>query len=118
MSTVCLHLFPKACVDVFVTVIEDDGSVLAASLTAAGVALADAGIEMFDTVIGSAVVLEGELPHQHVDVHDDDDAGIEMFDTVIGSAVVLEGELPHCTAGKSSYLVPNTFWSVNCLCRL
>jgi len=60
MSTVCLHLFPKACVDVFVTVIEDDGSVLAASLTAAGVALADAGIEMFDTVIGSAVVLEGD----------------------------------------------------------
>jgi len=60
MSTVCLHLFPKACVDVFVTVIEDDGSVLAASLTAAGVALADAGIDMFDTVIGSAVVLEGD----------------------------------------------------------
>jgi len=60
MSTVCLHLFPKACVDVFVTVIEDDGSVLAASLTAAGVALADAGIEMFDTVIGTAVVLEGD----------------------------------------------------------
>jgi exosome complex component MTR3 len=56
-STVCLHLYPKACVDVFVTVIEDGGSVLAAAFTAAGLALADASINMFDVVIGSSVVL-------------------------------------------------------------
>jgi len=59
-STVCLHLYPKACVDVFVTVVEDGGSVLAAAFTATGLALADAGINMFDVVVGSAVVLEGE----------------------------------------------------------
>ena len=36
----------------FVTVIEDGGSVLAAAFTAAGLALADASINMFDVVIG------------------------------------------------------------------
>lgn len=56
-SSVCLHLYPKACVDVFVTVVEDGGSVLATAFTAAGLALADAGINMFDVVIGSSVVL-------------------------------------------------------------
>jgi len=59
-SSVCLHLYPKACVDVFVTVVEDGGSVLAAAFTAVGLALADAGIHMFDVVIGSSVVLHGE----------------------------------------------------------
>merc|ERR1719153_1095945 len=56
-STVCLHRYPKSAIEVFVTVIEDDGGVVAASLTAAGLALADAGIHMFDIVVGSKVSL-------------------------------------------------------------
>ena len=56
-STVCLHKYPKSAIEVFVTVIEDDGGVVAAVLTAAGLALAEAGIHMFDIVIGSKVSL-------------------------------------------------------------
>merc|ERR1711915_516661 len=41
-STVCLHKYPKSAIEVFVTVIEDDGGVVAAVLTAAGLALAEA----------------------------------------------------------------------------
>lgn len=59
-STVCLHRYPKSAIEVFVTVLEDDGAVLAAALTAAGLALADAGIHMFDLVVGAAVVARGE----------------------------------------------------------
>ena len=39
----------------FVTVIEDDGSTLAAALTASGLALADASIQMFDTLVGASI---------------------------------------------------------------
>ena len=37
--------------------IEDDGEVVAAALTAAGLALADASVHMFDIVVGSKVSL-------------------------------------------------------------
>ena len=40
----------------YVTVLEDDGSSLAASLTAAGLALADAAVQMFDTLVGASIV--------------------------------------------------------------
>ena len=50
------HLYPKSQIDVFVTIIEDDGSTLAAALTVAGLALADASIQMFDTLVGASIV--------------------------------------------------------------
>ncbi|XP_064482581.1 exosome complex component MTR3-like [Ornithodoros turicata] len=56
---VCLYKFPKATIDVFVYVIENDGGVLAASITTAGLALADAGIDMYDVVIGCSVRQQG-----------------------------------------------------------
>jgi len=31
-----MNLYPKSCIDVFVTVLEDDGGVLAAAITATG----------------------------------------------------------------------------------
>ncbi|XP_022083413.1 exosome complex component MTR3-like [Acanthaster planci] len=57
---VCLHKFPKSQLDVFVTVLQNDGSVLAAALTCASVAVADAGIEMYDVVIGCSLRQAGE----------------------------------------------------------
>ena len=60
-STVCLDKYPKSVLEVGVTVLEDDGSVLAAALTAAGLALAAAGVHMADLVVGVKVGLrEGE----------------------------------------------------------
>ena len=47
---------PKSCVDVFVMVLESGGSDLAVAITAASVALADAGIELFDLVPACHVV--------------------------------------------------------------
>ncbi|CAN8003289.1 unnamed protein product [Ixodes pacificus] len=56
---VCLHKFPKSTVDVFVFVIENDGGALAGAITTAGLALADAGIDMYDMVIGCGLRQEG-----------------------------------------------------------
>uniref|UniRef100_UPI00358F9A6C exosome complex component MTR3 n=1 Tax=Myxine glutinosa TaxID=7769 RepID=UPI00358F9A6C len=49
---VCLQHFPKAQVDVFASVLQDDGSAAAAAITAASLALADAGVQMYDLVLG------------------------------------------------------------------
>jgi exosome complex component MTR3 len=49
-------LYPKSQIDVHVMVLEDAGSVLAAALTCAGLALADASIHMFDILIGASLV--------------------------------------------------------------
>ena len=50
------HLYPKSQIDVFVTVLQNDGSVLASSITCAGMALIDASIHVFDVIIGSSMV--------------------------------------------------------------
>lgn len=52
---VCLYKFPKAQVDVFVTVLDNDGGAFSGAITAAGVALANAGIPMYDLLIGSSL---------------------------------------------------------------
>lgn len=57
---VCLHRYPRAQVDVNVVVLENDGSVLAHAVTCASMALVDAGIEMYDTVLGCALRQDGE----------------------------------------------------------
>jgi len=51
-----LELLPKSTIDVFCTVLENDGtdSCISAAITAASVALADAGIEMVDLVAGGS----------------------------------------------------------------
>jgi len=55
-ATVCMHLYPKSQIDVYVTILEDDGCTLAAALTVSGLALADAAIQMFDTLVGASVL--------------------------------------------------------------
>ena len=59
-STVCLDKYPKSVLEVGVTVLEDDGSVLAAALTGAGLALASAGVHMSDLVVGVKLGLAGD----------------------------------------------------------
>lgn len=61
---ICLARYPKSTIEVFVTVIENDGtmSCLAGAITAASVALVNAGIEMVDIVTASsAVYIKGSL---------------------------------------------------------
>lgn len=57
-----LAKYPKSRIEVSAFVLEDDGGAFAAAVTAASLAMADAGIEMFDLTAGStAAVVDGEV---------------------------------------------------------
>jgi exosome complex component MTR3 len=66
VSSVRLELLPKSTIDIFVTVIENDGieGCIAAGTVAASTALADAGIEMIGLVMSCTAV--GFLRHSWV----------------------------------------------------
>jgi len=55
-AAVRLEAFPKSEVDVFVIVLQDAGAALAAAITAASLALADAAVEMYDLVTACSAV--------------------------------------------------------------
>lgn len=60
VSSVCLELFPKSTIDIFITIVENDGveGCVASGSIAASTALADAGIEMFGLVASCSAVRE------------------------------------------------------------
>jgi exosome complex component MTR3 len=55
-AAVRFESFPKSVLDVFCTILEAGGSELAAAITAASAAIADAGVEMNDLVTACEVV--------------------------------------------------------------
>ncbi|GAM18166.1 hypothetical protein SAMD00019534_013410 [Acytostelium subglobosum LB1] len=55
-----LEKYPKAVIDVYIMVLNDDGAVLEAAITAASMALADAGVEMYDMVASCSSVCLGD----------------------------------------------------------
>lgn len=58
VPAVRLELFPKSTIDVFVTIIENDGieGCIASGSVAASAALADAGIEMLGLIVACSAV--------------------------------------------------------------
>lgn len=56
-SSIPLDLLMKSVVDVFVMVLQDDGSAFAASVMAATLALSDAGVEIYDLVSACSVAV-------------------------------------------------------------
>ncbi|XP_013168062.1 PREDICTED: exosome complex component MTR3 [Papilio xuthus] len=54
---VCRHLFPNYQIDVFAYIIENDGSCLAAAINAAGLALTDAAVPMYDLITASSMAI-------------------------------------------------------------
>lgn len=64
-SAVCRHEFPNFQVDIYALVLQNDGSALSAAITCAGLALAHAGVPMYDLV--SAVSLGRQGDHIFVD---------------------------------------------------
>lgn len=54
-----LHKYPRSQIEVNVMVLENSGSVLAHAVTCASLALADAGIEMYDLVLGCSIRQDG-----------------------------------------------------------
>ncbi len=75
-SIIFLEKFPNGTVDVFLTVLDADGGTRCAALTAASLALADAGIPMRGLVSGCAVgKVEGKIVVDLSDIEDKDGQG-------------------------------------------
>lgn len=60
LPAVCLHKYPRSQIEVNIMVLENSGSVLAHAITCASLALADAGIEMYDLVLGCSIRQDGD----------------------------------------------------------
>jgi len=58
---VCLHKYPKAQINIYVTVLQHDGAALSACILCASLALASAGVEMYDLVIASTAAVYDSL---------------------------------------------------------
>ncbi|XP_026499397.2 polyribonucleotide nucleotidyltransferase-like [Vanessa tameamea] len=58
--SVCRHLFPNYQIDIFVFILEHDGSCLAAAITAAGLALVNAAVPMYDIMTACSVAIIGD----------------------------------------------------------
>lgn len=54
--SVCLDKYPKSVIEVNVLVLEDDGAALSAAICCSSLALADAGVEMYDLVSSCSAV--------------------------------------------------------------
>ncbi|XP_070576953.1 exosome complex component MTR3-like [Ptychodera flava] len=84
---VCLDKYPRAQIDIFISVLQNDGGVLGASITCASVALADAGIDMFDVVVGCTLRQAGEvaiLDPTYEEEYDSKDEGDNNGSIVVG----------------------------------
>jgi exosome complex component MTR3 len=68
-----LEFLMKNVVDVFVMVLQDDGSVFSASAIAASLALSDAGVEIYDLVSACSVAVIPRSIVVGTSVNDDDD---------------------------------------------
>lgn len=69
--SVFLEYYPRTSVDVFIEILQADGGTRCASITAASLALADAGIPMRDSVVACAAgKVEGRLVLDLMDIED------------------------------------------------
>lgn len=70
------YLYPRSVIDVFIEVIQADGGSRCAAVTAASLAIADAGVPMKDLVAGCAAgILEGQVVIDLDDVEDKEGDG-------------------------------------------
>lgn len=61
-SVVCLFEFPNFQIDVFIMVLQDDGSVLSSSIMASSMAFIDACIPCYDILVSSSIAfLNGKI---------------------------------------------------------
>jgi exosome complex component RRP41 len=75
-SILFLEKFPNGVIDVFLTVLDADGGTRCAALTAASLALADAGLPMRGFITGCAVgKIEGKMVVDLSDIEDKDGQG-------------------------------------------
>ncbi|MEM0056984.1 MAG: exosome complex exonuclease Rrp41 [Candidatus Geothermarchaeota archaeon] len=99
-QVILLEEFPEMSIDVYIEVLQADGSTRVASLTAAAVALAEAGIPMKDLVVGCTVgKYRGRLVldmNEEEDRDSDADLSVAILPNLRRVALLqLDGKLTH-----------------------
>jgi len=105
---VCLEKFPKAQVDIYITVLENDGSALSAGIICSSLALGEAGIEMYDLVSSCSLVQEGSTSlidptfQEATSPEVDGKVTVAFLPTMnVVSGLLQDGELTHDQAVKA-----------------
>jgi len=93
-ATVCMHLYPKSQIDIFITVLENDGSVLASSITCAGLALINASIHVFDVIIGSSMKRHGDVRLTDPSLQEEEESDLRDKNESNDSSCLTVGYLP------------------------
>ena len=107
VPVVFLDTYPRSIVKLDLTVLEDDGSLLAALISVSSAALADAGIRMKDVAIAtSCLVLESSLPQSRVVVIDPNwaDETSTLQDSLLSIQPVSSSEWTHRAKITVTYL--------------
>ncbi|XP_073252325.1 exosome complex component MTR3-like isoform X2 [Porites lutea] len=107
-SAVCLEKFPKAQIDIYITVLENDGNALSAGIICASLALGEAGIEMYDLVSSCSLIQKGSTSLmdptflEGVSPEVDGRVTVAFLPTLnIVSGLLQDGELAHDQAVKA-----------------
>ncbi|XP_035726925.1 exosome complex component MTR3-like [Vespa mandarinia] len=103
---VCLHEFPNFQVDVYTTVLDNDGSSLAAAITVASLALANAGVPMFGLVTASTVAIYDDI--LLLDPTDTEELYCSKNSLISGNhGIIVQASLPQLEQISEFFLVGN-----------
>jgi len=94
-AVVILEKFPKLLLEIFLTILEDNGSSTAACITAAGLALVDAGVPVYDTPVGGSLLSDGS--QIFLDPSRSEHQCLDLADSTknnLGGGVITMGYLP------------------------
>jgi len=94
-AVILLDKFPKLMLEVHLTILEDGGSSMAACIVAAGLALLEAGIPVYDSLIGTTLLYDGR--NFYLDPTKDEVEAVDLTDQTkndLGGGLVTMGYLP------------------------
>ncbi|KAG7170483.1 exosome complex component MTR3-like [Homarus americanus] len=116
-TVIILDKFPKSQIDVYVTVIEDDGGLLAACITAAGLALCHANIDVYDLVIGATVLWHNGILYADPTHYEEEYEGREIRSSGSEGGQLTVGMMPKYANGQVTLLVQGGQVSADNLCE-
>ncbi|KAK8734296.1 hypothetical protein OTU49_006111 [Cherax quadricarinatus] len=116
-TVIVLDKFPKSQIDVYLTVIEDDGGLLAACITAAGLAICHANIDVYDLVIGASLLWHDGILYADPTHHEEECEGHKIRNSGSEGGQLTVGIMPKYANGQVSLLVQGGQISADNLCE-
>ncbi|XP_047470815.1 exosome complex component MTR3-like [Penaeus chinensis] len=116
-TVIILDKFPKSQIDVYVTVIEDDGGLLAACITAAGLALCHASIDVYDMIVGSSVLWHSGILYVDPSRQEEEFEGSETRSSGREGGHLTIGMMPNYANGQIALTLQEGQMAVDNICE-